>query len=191
MEFGADLGFFNQRILINPVYYRNRSGNQLMAYPFPSMAGPGGMVINRPALVQNSGLEVVISTENVKTKKFDWSTTISYAKNSNKLLKYPGIENTPYFSLEIGKPFAGVANAYKYHGMDPETGKYQFVTANGEITSNPLDFSKKDYGAWMRINTLPDFTAGIGNNFRFGNISVYAFFQYTKQLGTNEIYREN
>ncbi|MBO9572705.1 MAG: TonB-dependent receptor, partial [Chitinophagaceae bacterium] len=32
LEIGLELGFFNNRLLVNTAWYRNRCGNQLIAY---------------------------------------------------------------------------------------------------------------------------------------------------------------
>jgi len=69
---GLDLGFLKDRILINSNYYRNRSSNQLIGYRLPSTTGFGAITRNFPAEVQNTGLELAITTVNVQGKIFNW-----------------------------------------------------------------------------------------------------------------------
>jgi TonB-linked SusC/RagA family outer membrane protein len=56
MQFGIDLGFMNDRILIGVNYFNNTSSNQLLAYTLPYTSGFANIpAVNFPATIQNSG----------------------------------------------------------------------------------------------------------------------------------------
>jgi hypothetical protein len=84
-----DLGFFHDRILLNATYYRDREGNQLIAYPLPNQVGLTSVIENLPATIQNSGWEFNLTSNNIKTDKFKWTTTFNISFNRNKLLAFP------------------------------------------------------------------------------------------------------
>ncbi|MBO9571734.1 MAG: SusC/RagA family TonB-linked outer membrane protein, partial [Chitinophagaceae bacterium] len=70
LEIGLELGMFNNDILLNIGAYRNRCGNQLISYNLPGQTGFMTVVQNFPALVQNSGVEIALTTKNIKSKNF-------------------------------------------------------------------------------------------------------------------------
>lgn len=186
MEFGLETGFLNDRILLTASYFKNRSDNQLVAYPYPSQAGPGYATVNLPALIQNSGIELTLWTEVFKTNKFSWSTSINFTRNRNKLISFPNIENTGYANLEIGQPF-NQAQLYSFSGVDPTTGKYQFKDVNGKLTFNPEDDTRADRGKYVRVMSDPAYYGGISNTFSYYGLSLDLFFQFTKQKGINPL----
>lgn len=192
MEFGLETGFLKDRFLFTINYFRNRSGNQLLDYPYPSMAGPGNPKFNLPALIQNMGVEFVTHTENIVGRKFSWSTDINLTINRNKLLKFDQLSTSPYYAqYEIGKPFTGVERVYKFGGVNPGTGIYQFLTIDGKEVADPIDPSRLDYGKYLRIMTDPKFFGGISNTIKYGNISVDFLLQFVKQVGRNPLYQNS
>jgi TonB-linked SusC/RagA family outer membrane protein len=185
MEFGLETGFFKDRILFSASYFRNRSNNQLIQYPYASIAGPGEPYYNLPALIQNMGIEFTLNIEAIKSKDFTWTVSANLTRNRNKLLSYPDAENTPYYKALIGQSFYGDITAYKAAGVDQQTGKYQFETIDGKITSTPEDFNRLDNGRYIHINTLPKFYGGISNTFSYKGFNLNIFIQFNKQIGVN------
>jgi TonB-linked SusC/RagA family outer membrane protein len=185
IEIGIDLGFFKDRVILSGNYYRNRSSNQLIGYPYPSIVGPGQAVVNLPALIQNTGLELNLTTENIKADNFSWTTTANFTINRNKLVSYPNAENSAYYQAQIGQPFYGTVQAYKFSGVDPTTGKYQFQLGNGTKAFDPSDPTDINGGRYEKIYVAPKFYGGIGNTFSYKGFSLDVFFQFTKQMGIN------
>jgi TonB-linked SusC/RagA family outer membrane protein len=188
MEFGLELGLFKDRVFFTTSYFRNRSSNQLADYPAPLTAGPGALVFNLPALIQNTGLEFTLHSDNIKGKNFKWSTDFNFTRNRNKLLSFPNFENTSYYyTYEIGQPFSGFERVYDFVGVDPNSGKYLFKTASGEITNNPDDNTRRDGGKYLQVFTDPKFYGGISNSINYKNFSLDVFVQFSKQKGRNPI----
>ncbi|MBO9572402.1 MAG: SusC/RagA family TonB-linked outer membrane protein, partial [Chitinophagaceae bacterium] len=69
-ELALELGFLKDRISLQGSYYRNRSSNQLQYLVLPNMAGDGNVIYNSPALVENNGIELVLSTVNIQGRVF-------------------------------------------------------------------------------------------------------------------------
>lgn len=172
-ELAMDLGFFKDRILLNSSYYRNRSGNQLVAYALPSQTGFSSIFQNFPALVQNSGWEFSLSTINIKSVKFNWTSNINISFAQNELLEFPGLETSTYATqYVIGYPL-NIQRSLQYLGVDPQTGIYQFSSTN--ITSD------RNY-----INDLtPKFYGGVQNTLIYKGFQLDFFFQFAKQKGAN------
>ncbi|MBW8685575.1 SusC/RagA family TonB-linked outer membrane protein [Chitinophaga rhizophila] len=185
-EYALELGFWEDRLFFTGSHFRNKSNNQLVVYPYPSMAGFGVTFVNSPALVQNTGIEFIIRTENIKNRQFTWSTSFNFTRNRNKLLSFPDLEKSASYGLyEIGRPFYGELKAFKSAGIDPKTGQYQFLNSNGTITLDPSEPDRLDYGQHQRIFTEPKFYGGLSNTFSYKGFSLDVFLQFTKQTGTS------
>ncbi|GAA3976411.1 SusC/RagA family TonB-linked outer membrane protein [Mucilaginibacter dorajii] len=191
MELGFESGFLKDRILFSASYFRNRSDNQLINYPFPSMAGYGNLVTNLPALIQNTGIEVTLSTVNIKTNEWQWVTNFNFTINRNKLISYPNLSNSAYAQSVIGQPFYGYVDVYKSAGVNPTTGLYQFKDANGNIVSNPSTNDFPKFGKYVRITTSPKFYGGFSNTVSYRGWSFDVFLQFTKQMGINPLYQNS
>jgi TonB-linked SusC/RagA family outer membrane protein len=183
LQFGADLGFLSNNILLNVNYYRNRSSNQLQSYSLPITSGFNSVEQNSPALIENTGWEFSVNLTNIKNRSFSWNTNFNITIPHNKLVKYDGIEKT--FSAStfvIGEPVT-IVKAFKFLGVDPLTGTYQVADRNG-IASNQLSFTTDRS---VIINTGPIYYGGFLNNFNYKGLSLDILFQFAKQMGNNYI----
>jgi len=180
-----DLGFFQDRILLKADYFRNRSSNQLLFYQLPSITGSGGIMRNFPATVQNSGLELTLTTVNVKSRDFRWTTSINFTLPRNKLVAFPNIDSTSYANnFRVGKPINAL-RVLNFAGVDPQTGMYQFIGADGKLTTTPNGVV--DNTQWIDMN--PQFYGGIDNTLSYKGFSIDFLFQFQKRMGNDEYER--
>jgi TonB-linked SusC/RagA family outer membrane protein len=179
LEGGLELAFLKDRINLSVSYYRNRTGNQLVGYQLPSIAGYTSVLANLPADVQNTGIEINLNSVNIKTTDFRWSTSINFTAPQNKLLSFTDLAQSPYASIyAIGKSLYS-HYLYQYTGVNPQTGLYSFKTANNSgLPSFPQD------GAISQPITQK-YYGGIGNDFGYKSFSLDIFFQFVDQLGYN------
>jgi TonB-linked SusC/RagA family outer membrane protein len=189
MEFGLETGFLKDRILFSASYFRNRSDNQLINFPFPSMAGYGSLVENLPALIQNTGIEFTLNTINIKSGNWQWSSNINFTSNRNKLIRYPDLSYSPYAQSVIGQPFYGYVDVYRSAGVNPATGLYQFRDINGNIVGDPSASNSPRGGRDIRITTAPKFYGGFSNAVSYKGWNLDVFVQFTKQMGINPLYQ--
>jgi len=176
-EAGIDLGFLKDRINLSVSYYRHRTGNQLVGYPLPYTAGFTSVQYNLPAVVQNSGTEIVLNTVNFSSKYFHWRTDINLTIPRDKLVSYPGIENSSFKNrYTVGKSLS-TQYVYHYTGVDPQTGMYTFANKSGNGSfSDPNDYI-------LSKPITQDYFGGIANSFSYRGIQLDIFFEFVKQLG--------
>ena len=186
LNLGLDVGLLDNRILLNGTWYQSRSDNQLTNYALPSQTGFSSVLQNFNATVQNRGLEFTLTSTNIKSTDFSWTTNFNIAFNRNKLLAFPGLESSPYaLYYSIGKSTSTVIG-YRYKDVNPTTGLFEFYKANGEVTSSPVYGVASQGGDMVPVADLqPKFTGGFGNTFRYKNFSLTAFFQFVKQTSAN------
>lgn len=180
LQIGIDLGFLKERVIISGSYYRNRDGSQLVGYPLPRVAGFTSITANLPALVQNSGGEFTVNTINIKRKDFSWTTSLNLTVPRNKLISYPGIQNSSYlYTYNVGYSLNSPSR-YVYAGVNSQTGVYTFYSATYKSDTihpkYPLDL----------VPTKPvtqSYYGGLSNSFSYKGVQLDVFFQFVKQLG--------
>ena len=98
---GLDLGLLDNRIELTADVYNKVSKNMLMAVDLPSYMGTKGNTSSALAApegnigsLRNRGLEIALTTHNIKSKNFQWDTEAQITFNKNKLLDLTGTSAT-------------------------------------------------------------------------------------------------
>ncbi|TKC64066.1 SusC/RagA family TonB-linked outer membrane protein [Pedobacter hiemivivus] len=195
LNIALDLGFFNNRLFLNATYYRNRESNQLVYYPLPIQSGISSVLGNLDATVQNKGFEFSASSTNVKAKDFSWRTSFNLSFNRNKLLSYPNLASSSFANqYEIGRP-TSMIYGYRYKGVNPTTGLFEFYKKDGTVSSNPASGLAANGGDQVAIaNREIKYMGGFGNTFTYKQFSLYVFCQFASQNAPNylsQIYGSN
>lgn len=185
LEFGMDLGFLQERILISGIYYRNRDGNQLVGYPLPEVTGFTTVQANFPALVQNSGFEATLNTINIKRKNFSWSSSLNITIPRNRLLSFANIQNSSYYYVySVGHSIYS-SYSFPYKGVNPENGQYTYYSATYKSdTINPK--YPTDMAPSKPITQ--NYYGGFSNRLSYKRFQLDIFLQFVKQLGYNYLY---
>lgn len=177
-QMGLDLGFLNDRLLLTTNWVFNRTSHELINVETPIITGFSTIAANVPAIVQNTEWEFELHTVNVKTKRFTWATSINLTIPHNKLLRYMG---TPPGNLTVGQPL-GITRAFNFAGVDPATGKYEFLDGNKQLTFTPNPLT--DNTAF--INTgFPANYAGFRNTLTYLHFECSLLLQIVNALGAN------
>jgi len=88
-NYGIDLSMFNSRININADYYNSITDQLLLQQN--AMAFTGHKTFwNNIGKIENNGLELELSTMNIKRRNFQWTSSINFATNTNKLVELGG-----------------------------------------------------------------------------------------------------
>ncbi|UUF12446.1 MULTISPECIES: SusC/RagA family TonB-linked outer membrane protein [Flavobacterium] len=189
-ELAADFGFFKDRLLLNVSYYNNRTSNQLLNYALPIQTGFQNYTANLDATVENSGYEFVLTSTNIQTDKFKWTTSANISFVKNKLIAFDGLASSPYaYSYMIGRPTSSLALLH-YTGPDAN-GRPTFEDADndGEITRTlPLVNGKGDLS--YRGKSTPDFYGGLVNGLKYANFQLDFSFSFTIGAKTRGILSE-
>ncbi len=177
-EVALETGFWQDLITFSGSFYLNRSSNQLVGLPLPVMTGNSSVQFNLPATVENKGWEIQVATTNVKTQKFQWTTTANATIPTNRLIEFPDLENFPAYinRYDLGRS-VNVYKALQFNGVDPETGLYTVVDRNEDgIISSPFDLTGLK-------EVSQTFYGGVGNSIAYGGFHLDFFFQFVKQTG--------
>jgi TonB-linked SusC/RagA family outer membrane protein len=175
LEFALELGLLKDRISLTGAWYRNRSSNQLVPFPLPSITGFTQVLSNFNAVVQNTGFELSIQSINIEKKNFRWVSSFNITVPRNKLISFPGIEKTPYSNfLVVGQTLNG-GRAYTSLGVNPQTGLYEVMDFNNDGL-----ISNADYNRFVDAGRA--IFGGINNSIQFKGLELSFLFQFSKQL---------
>jgi TonB-linked SusC/RagA family outer membrane protein len=177
LEGGLALGFLKDRIYLELTWYRNRCGNQLISYAIPGITGFTSILANSLASLQNSGFEGILKATIIDSKNVKWNANFNIGVNRNKLLAYPGLDQSPYANRYIiGQPM-NLTYLLHFTGVDPADGRYTFEDKNkdGQILAGPGP--KGDL--YPRDQSIK-FDGGFGTDLIYKGWSLNLFFHFRR-----------
>ncbi|RZS75902.1 SusC/RagA family TonB-linked outer membrane protein [Pseudobacter ginsenosidimutans] len=185
-EFGASLGFLNDRVLLEFAAYRNISSNQLTNMPTGLFTGFASTVTNLAAKIANTGIEFQMTAKLIERKDFNLSVDFNISRNRNRLLEFPGIENSIYNNrLRVGQPTT-VEYLLRYTGIDPLTGSHSFEDYNkdGVITAGSRFFlpTLPNEDRYITIDKAPKYFGSTGLNISYKDFSISTRLDFKNQL---------
>lgn len=175
LEAAIELGFLNDRIFTTAAWYQNRSSNQLTGIPMAGTTGFTVLQANLDAVVENRGTEFTLRTVNINSGNFNWITSFNLTFAKNKLIRFPGLASSSYSQqYRIGEPL-NISLLYKYKGINPQTGVYEFEDLNGDGNISFPD----DQQAVSDLN--PKYYGGLQNQLSYKQWKLDFLFQFVNQ----------
>lgn len=195
-NFGVDWSVFDDRLGGTIDVYTKKTTDLLWNYTVPSPPNLVNHTLANVGEMRNQGVEIAVNAVPVRTKEFEWKTTLTFAHNANKLLSlsndlyetaneqddaYLGEPiSLPTQRLEVGKPLGqwfglksvGVSDKGLWMIEDPETGEAV------ELTDGMLTDSK--YHQYLG-NAIPKFNLGWSNTIQYKDFDLN--MQFTGQFG--------
>ena len=199
LNWGLNFGLFDERISAGITLF-NRQGRDLIDQVFPQ--GTGGFVdllYGNVAQMSAKGIELSLTTQNVRTRDFSWSTSITYSRNTNKVTRLntsPSVKNLtdekgaarqgyplnslfsiPFYKLdENGHP-----RFFLPDGADvlPDGRHITSPKMGGQVSWTASKPEEIDYLVYSGTRTPTD-QGGINNSFSFKNfrLGVYVYYSF-------------
>ena len=177
----------------------NRQGRDLIDLVRPQ--GTGGFVddvYGNAAEMTAKGAEASLTTQNIHTKDFSWSTTISYSHNTNKVTKLntrPNVKTLTSASgaARQGYPLGSIFSIPFYkldgdgfpHFFYPNGGetladgrRITSTKAGGQVSWTATDEERISYLLYSGTNRPTDL-GGVSNTFRYKNLSLGVYLVYS------------
>ena len=183
LNFGAAFGFFDNRINLEADWYKR--DNYDLIGPVTTQ-GIGGQVVKlgNVASMGSSGIEFTLSTTNINTKDFKWTTDIIYSHSENKVTSLENMQRVidlvsgTGFALE-GYPVRSIFSI-PFKGLD-ENGLPTFLDQDGNITSTGIYFQERDNIDFLEYSGTADPTdfGSFGNTFQWKGLKLNVFFTYS------------
>ena len=167
LDIGLEFGFFDNRITGEVDYYSKNTDGLIFSVPLPGSSGARSINQNI-GLLEGSGVELVINTENVQSATFTWNTSFNLAQNVNKLKSLPNDDADIIFGRNINRVGEAVSSFYlpEYAGVDPENGDALYYI-NGEDSDRNTTNSIGQAARIVAGQPFPDWIAGLTNTFSY------------------------
>lgn len=172
MNVGAEIGI-TDRVSIDLNWYRNTTDDLLIYRDLPPTGGFSKQWQNFGSVL-NTGFETSLDVTPVKTSDFQWDVNFSLSYNFNKLFNFGDAVITM-------KNYSGLTQIYRdgipmytwlipeYAGIDPQTGRPQYVDEKGNKT-----FSYKDAREVEMGTPLIPWQGGVASYFTYKNFKLSA-----------------
>ena len=122
LDLGFDLSLFNNRLNISADYFDKRTDNLLFSKELPNTSGFSSVQTNI-GKVKFYGFDLELSSTNIDTKNFTWTSKLTWSFVKNKVLELPdnGRDRNRIggITLADGTAFGGIAEGeplYRYYG---------------------------------------------------------------------------
>jgi len=165
IEFGADLEFFNRRIVVDFSWYKKTTTDLIFPVSVASSSGFTAFNTNIGAF-ENTGFEIGLTLVPVKTEKFKWTSFTTFSSNENEVTELvSGLDRVQLAPnqiayAEVGQPF-GVFYGTRFARDDQ--GNYLINQAGGGII--------QDLQNGIVGDPNPDFKIGFINTFSYKNFT--------------------
>ncbi len=176
-EAGLDVRLFKNRIGIDLSVYNNKSRNQILAVPLDPVSGFSNALVNA-GLINSKGVELLLTAKPVQSKKFNWSTTLTWSRNRSYVRQLAeGITNQIIYSHEnnvsIEARVGGrMGDLYGRGFQRSPEGKIVYSSVGLPATLDPIT---KKWG-----NAFADWKAGLMNEISFGSFRASILFDGQK-----------
>ena len=180
---GVDLGFINNRINVQFDWY-TRNNYDLIG--IKNTNGTLGVVSQyaNVASMKSHGEELSISTKNIITKDFSWTTDFIFSHVKTEVTSLES--NSRIIDMTSGTGFTMEGYPYRslfsfdFQGLN-ESGIPTFINEEGELTTSDINFQSRitDYLVYEGP-TDPTVTGSLGNTFNYKgwHLNIFATFAF-------------
>ena len=182
---GVDLGFFHNRInLTLDAYWRDNYD----LIGIIKTQGVGGMISKyaNVATMKSSGFEATLSTRNIQTQNFNWTTDLTFSLATNEITDLESRSNVidlitgnSSSHFRVGYPRSALFSI-PFVGLNDE-GIPQFINQNGDKVTSDIYFQEYEKLDFLKYEgpTEPTITGGLNNMFTWKNWRLNVFITYS------------
>ena len=193
---GVDASFLNNAISVSIDYYNSRTEKLLLQQSVMAFTGVPQYWNNLGSL-RNTGFEIDLSTKNVQTKNFKWTTSANLSHNRNEIIELGTQqfllnqgERSELYRNQVGKPLVEYVG-FRTSGVwmsqaEIDDARLKGLTSNLTAAFTPGGLRIDDVNGDNRLdnndrvvlgNPYPTFIWGLTNNFSFKGFELSIFLQ--------------
>jgi TonB-dependent starch-binding outer membrane protein SusC len=182
-DVGVDFAILNGKLSGSIDWYQRVTSDLLFLIDVPVPPNLYSQTWKNVGEMTNSGVEITLNYEVLKTSNVSYSTSINFATFKTIIDK---LEVSPLYQASMGSPGQSAVDLARvavgeelgqlwlpvYNGPDPDTGAPTMKDLSGDGSYCDCNDDKQVAG-----NGLPDFTLGWNNSLNFGNFDLNIFFR--------------
>lgn len=202
---GIEIGLLNDRIGLEIEAYQANTNSLLLDRPLPFTSGYGSISQN-VGKMENKGVDIRVTTQNINKKNFTWSTTFNVSTYRNKVTDIVN-EFGAGFASWVDTGYAlGAFRGYRTAGIFQNQGEIDALNQTAKektgrttavyqaTATRPGDIKFVDINGDGVITSAdqevigdanPDWFGGITNDFNIYGVDISLFFQF---MQGNQIY---
>jgi len=174
IEAGLEARFIKDRFGFDISFYKNNTFDQIMPIEVSRASGYSAMYINAGE-IRNTGVEISLDAEPVRSTDFSWIIGLNWFRNNNKVISLGGgIDNILLFyawdvsiNAREGEPYGAIVGT-------------NFVYLDGKKVVGSDGFYLRTENEEVIGNINPDWNAGIKNTFRYKRFSLSGLIDIQK-----------
>ncbi len=180
-NYGFELGLFEDRVHLDFDGYASKTTNQIFNRTIPVMVNGLTSMKATMGQVNNWGIEMNLTTQNIKKKDFSWDSGLTFYINRNKLKELYGdgqddITNSLFLNKSLGAIYGykniGIVQVEDTQYMEANgavAGDVKFADLNGDGVVNSDDRTILGY-------SKENFRMAFSNTFRYKDFELYFLF---------------
>ncbi len=187
---GIDIGLYEGRIYLTAEVYKRTSDQLLLDQPVPSVTGFTEATVNIGE-VENKGFELELTTHNINTGNFKWTSRVLFSRNKNTLTDFANADGlisiidpkrpAEWINL-VGHPISSFYGYVVDHEIDPQYIKDPYYPINAKSQ----DIYVKDLNGDGVItpddrtilgSAYPDFVWSFDNQLQYKGFDLSFMFQ--------------
>ncbi len=198
---GIDFGFLNNRISGSLEYYYKKVSDMILSADLPPSSGitGGNSVYQNIGDLANFGVDFSLSSVNIDTKNFKWTTTFNISSNENNVLSLSpamnvGGKGVGYTSGTKNVTGNRIGTFYmaEYAGIDPEKGVEMIYEIDrplydatgktvhtGRLVPATTTQIEKNKMLLQGKTIIPTYFGGLNNTFKIYGFEVNLFFTFS------------
>ncbi len=177
LNLGFDLGLFNNRVYLTTDFWKRDVFDNI---DYVRTSGIGGRLIKQGnnADVDTKGFEFALTTKNVSTDNFSWSSSLNFSYYDQKITK---LQNEPrvmdLVQLQGGNVVGFPINSlfsFNFTGLTDE-GLPTFDLPEGKDPTTGVNFQDSDNVTDYLVyngSVVPNISGGISNTFKYKNFDL-------------------
>ena len=181
-EAGFESWFLKNRLGLDVSFYRDESRNQILPISIPGSTGYNTFTTNA-GLITNTGIEAVLNATFVRSKNFQWNTTLNFSHNKSLVHSLAeGITQIALMStnggtqnIMVGEPFSVITGIALSKNENGQTIIDDRPEINGVANAN-YGFPIADAAPTVIGDPNPLWNAGLRNSFTYKNFSLSFLF---------------
>lgn len=180
---GIDFGLFNNRISGSVDVYKSSTYDMLLRQFLPKLTGFTEVFSNMGKL-ENTGIDLTLNTKNIVKENFNWSSTLVFSRNKNKIKEVYGNGQEDLGNRWfIGQP-VGIIYDYTKVGIWQEDEIASGANKGWDDAAQAGDLKLADLNGDGKISegdrsvlgqTAPKWTAGLTNTFSYKDFTLNIF----------------
>lgn len=179
---GLDFSLFNNRLEGSVDYYKKRSIDLLFAIPQAPSTG-NLEILSNAGTIENYGLEVSLTSHNIRSKDWTWDTTLNFSLDRNKITSLT--QDSFISGLNRWEKGRSLYDFYirEWAGVDPEDGYGMWykdvIDEHGQVTGRETTKSYDEATRYYKQAALPKVVGGFNTSVTYKNFDFSAFFNFS------------